>query len=472
MRPFMLICVLAITLVVVNTVSAASPAKTPTFTRDIAPIIFNNCTSCHREGEIGPFELKTYRDVQKRARLIAETTKDRQMPPWKPEPGFGHFADERRLSDKDIATIQAWVNANTPEGDAKDLPAIPKFTDGWQLGKPDIVLAMKEKFTVPAEGRDVFRCFVLPLEVPEGKYIRAVEYRPGNRKVVHHAILYVDASGRARELEKNARAAGDGPGYSRMGGPGFMPAGGFGGWAPGASPWVLPEGAQVRMKPGSDVVVQTHFHPTGKPEDEQSSIGIYLIDKPPARAMVGTALGDVRININPGDKAYRIEHAMTLPADVEAVGLFPHAHLICKEIKVDATLPDGKVEPLIWIKDWDFNWQGQYRFDKPIKLPAQTKINAVFIYDNSSDNPRNPNSPPKRVRFGEQTTDEMAFVFMQVIPKSLSDIPALMKASRENIVASAFGGGENGEGPIRRAIRERREARDPKNEKHVGTKTD
>ena len=242
---------------------ATAPAlAAPTFNKDIAPIMFNHCASCHRAGEIAPFELLTYKDVKKRATLIVDVTEDRFMPPWHAEKDYGTFHGERRLTDAQIAMIKQWVDAGCPEGDAKDLPPQPKFTDGWQLGEPDLIVKMTEAFEVPAEGRDVYRAFVLPLGLTEDKYVRAVEFRPGNRRVSHHALLFLDDSGKARELDERD----PGPGYRSFGGPGFAPSGGLGGWAPGNQPVELPDGVARSIKKGSDLVVQMHFHPTGKVE--------------------------------------------------------------------------------------------------------------------------------------------------------------------------------------------------------------
>jgi mono/diheme cytochrome c family protein len=396
---------------------AQDPAA-PTFTRDIAPLVYKNCVACHRPGEVSPFPLTTYKEVQKKGRTILTAVTDRIMPPWKPEPGFGEFHDERRLSDAEIARFKQWVDAGMPEGAAADLPALPTFAEGWQLGEPDLVVKMPEPFDVAAEGRDVFRCFVLPLNLTEDKAVSAVEFRPGNRRVVHHALFFLDTSGKARELdEKDA-----GPGYTSVGGVGFLPSGGLGGWAPGAFPRPLPAGIARPLKKGSDLVLQLHLHPTGKPETEQSTLGIYFSKDPVQKSTFGLAMGNRRIDIPPGDKTYVVKSSMVLPADIDLIGLTPHAHYLCKEMKATATLPDGSTKGLIWIKDWDFNWQGQYQYKESMPLPGGTTIAFEYTYDNSADNPRNPSNPPKRVTFGEQTTNEMAFLFLQIVPRRPSDM--------------------------------------------------
>lgn len=407
-----------------------------TFNIHIAPILFANCTSCHRAGEVAPFSITNYREAQKRDVQIAAVVKDRVMPPWKAEPGYGEFHDARRLTNEQIGMINQWVEDGSPEGNEKDLPELPRFTDGWQLGPPDLILKMPEACTVPAEGRDVYRCFVLPIPIDEDKYVRAVEYRPGNRRVVHHAIMFLDSSGAARKKDE----ADPGPGFKSFGGPGFIPSGGLGGWAPGAMPRPSPEGTAKLLKKGSDLALQVHFHPSGKEETEQSQIGLYFSKEPPKRTLAAITLRGRKLSIPAGDKAYKVTDAYTTAIDLEAVGIIPHAHLLAKDIRCNATLPDGSVQPLIWIKDWDFAWQGQYQYARPVKLPKGTKIEMEFTYDNSAENPRNPSNPPKRVTWGEQTTDEMALCWVQVMPSDESDAAALKLAAGRGI----FGGGDGG----------------------------
>lgn len=391
--------------------------RLPTFDRDVAPIVFNNCSACHHAGEVAPFPLMSYADVRKHAKEIVELTADRQMPPWKPAYDYGHFIGERRLSDEQIATIAAWSHGGKPEGNAADLPPAPQFASGWSHGTPDLVVKMPELFTLHAEGRDVFRVFVIPLNLDHDVYVSAVDFRPGNPKIVHHALFFLDDSGRARELEKEAaekEGADHQPGYERTGGPGFRPSGGLGGWSPGYRPQFLPDGVGRPVKKGSDLVVQVHFHPSGKVETEQSTFGIYFTKSQPEKILLSTTQG-CRIDIPPGEKNYETTGEFTVPFDVQVAGVIPHAHLLCKEIQVNATLPDGSDLPLIWIKDWDWNWQEQYQYASPISIPRETIVHMRFRYDNSAENPHNPSNPPRRVRFGEQTSDEMALVFFQIL---------------------------------------------------------
>jgi hypothetical protein len=415
--------------------TAPQSVAAPTFNRDIAPIFFQNCASCHHPGEVAPFSLLTYADGKRHSAEIAELTLNRQMPPWKPEHGFGDFVGERRLADQQIATIQQWIKTGRPEGDAADLPPQPKFAEGWLLGEPDLIVKVPKAYTLHAEGPDVLRGFVVPLDLPEDKYVEAVEFRPSNRKIVHHALLYLDASGRARQLD----GADGQPGFGRgSGGLGFSPSGGLGGWAPGVTPRRLPEGVGRLLKKGSDLVLQIHFHPSGTVETEQPSVGLYFTKKPPEKLFISTMRGAFRggLNIEPGDNNYEKTETFTVPANVQLQGVFPHAHLVCKEIEVTATLPDGKNIPVIWIKNWDWDWQDEYLYTHPLDIPRGTQIHMRFRFDNSDANLKNPNKPPKKVHWGEQTSDEMAICFFQI----------LADRSTAEVLQAARGAGAGGQG--------------------------
>jgi mono/diheme cytochrome c family protein len=393
-----------------NVPSGASAPKV-TYTRDIAPILNANCVQCHRAGEIAPFPLSTYEDAAKHAKQITRVTDDRLMPPWKAEPGYGHFMNERRLSDREMALIATWTKAGAPQGDAADLPPAPKFAGDWALGRPDMVISPSEPFTVPASGRDVYRVFPIQLDLPEDKFVVGFEFKPGAATVVHHALFFLDDAHQGREL---ATAAKDGqPGYSVFGGVGFRPSGGLGGWAPGVMPHFQPDGVGRPLHKGSDVVLQVHYHPDGKPHTDQSRLALYFAKKPVQKVLLDFPLANRQIDIPPGESHYVRTASMTVPADVTLIGIIPHMHLIGKQMKATATKPDGATVPLIYVKDWDFRWQDQYRYVQPIQLPRGTKIEMEAIYDNSTSNPDNPSSPPQRVVRGEQTTNEMCICFLQ-----------------------------------------------------------
>jgi mono/diheme cytochrome c family protein len=399
---------------------AAAPTVAPTietrpvtFNKNIAPILFRHCVECHRPGEVAPFSLLTYDDAKKRAAMIQTVTTKGIMPPWKSVPGHGSFVGERRLAAEEIELIARWVKQGKPEGDPQDLPAAPRFTQGWKLGQPDITVTMPSAYEIPAEGPDIYRNFVFALDIPKGKYIKAAEYRPSNRKVVHHAVLALDVTGQVRK-DDDADPA---PGFAgNASPPGQLFVGSLATWTPGRDPMPLPDGMSMPWKAGADFVLQLHLHPSGKPEVEQSIVGFHLTDQPPQRSMVDVVLIDKKIDIPPGERTYRTRAQLTVPIDVETVGVFPHMHLIGRQFKLTAHPPQGEPFPMLLINDWDFNWQVYYQYAAPMKLAAGTRIVMEAVHDNSAENIRNPNQPPKRVTWGEQTTDEMSLAFLQLMP--------------------------------------------------------
>jgi thiol-disulfide isomerase/thioredoxin len=400
-----------------------------TFNRHVAPLLFTRCAGCHRPGEVAPFPLQSFADASKRAKQIARVTKDRIMPPWKAEKGYGHFLDEQHLTKAELATLSKWAESGTLQGDAADLPPTVAFPDGWVLGKPDLVVRMTEPFTVPAGGKDVIRNFVIPIDVPENKMITAIQFRPGNKKVVHHALLLLDITGAGRKLD----ADDPGPGYgSAKGGVGFIPSGGLGGWAPGVLPRHLPEGTGRFLAKGSDAILQVHYHPSGKEEKDQSEFGVYFAKTPVTKMLGGVGVENWSIDIPAGEKAYKRTAEYTLTANLTVVGTAPHMHLLGKEMKCWAETPDGKTIPLIHIANWDFNWQDYYLYRKPFTLPKGTKLKLESIHDNSSSNPANPNTPPKRITWGEGTADEMCLCLFEGYCENTWDLIALIADNARN----------------------------------------
>ncbi len=397
---------------------------TITYARDVAPILVSHCIDCHHPGGIAPFALTTYAQASKRAHTLADVTETRTMPPWRAATGYGHFRDERRLTDREIATLAAWARAGAPEGDARDVPPMPSFTSSWHLGEPDLVVAMAKPFDVPASGPDIYRAFVLKADIPEDKMVVGVEFRPGASAVVHHCLVHLDTTGTARRLEERA----GGNGYPSFGSPGFTPSGSLGGWVPGATPRFLPDRMGRPLAKGADIVIQVHYHPSGKAEKDRSSLAIYYARKPVTRIVAALSLWSRDIDIPAGESHYRRTIDQTLPIGVTVIGITPHMHLVGREMKVTATRPSGEVEPLVWVNDWDFRWQDQYVFESPIELPAGTKIHIDALYDNSAQNPRNPSDPPKRIRFGEQTTDEMCICFIAIAIDKPEDLTKISSA--------------------------------------------
>ncbi|WP_020468158.1 redoxin domain-containing protein [Zavarzinella formosa] len=397
-----------------------------TYHKDVAPILQKNCQGCHRPGEVGPFSLMTYKQAVNWAEDIRDYTARREMPPWKPVENVP-FHNDRRMSDADIKTLAEWADGGTPEGAVTDAPPPMKAADGWQLGKPDLILTTGD-FEVGPSGPDSFRCFVMPTNLDEDKYIIGFEVKPGNPQIVHHSLNYWDITGKARELEAKAKdkASPDdrdhGPGYSAAMGLGFFPAGtprpgtppigNFGGWAPGQLPRFLPEGTGYLLPKGADVVVQVHYHRNGKPEKDKTQIGVYFakkkIDRPYQTVTVGPK-GFLLIPPNKDD--YKVQGTAYMHTDATLHSVMPHMHLIGKTVKVTMTPPGEKPVTLVDIHDWDYNWQETYWLKEPMKIKAGTKLDIEAVFDNSTRNPNNPRNPPAYVMFGEQTTNEMLFGF-------------------------------------------------------------
>jgi thiol-disulfide isomerase/thioredoxin len=402
---------------------AARKTGTVTYYRDVLPILQANCQQCHRPGEVGPFALMTYKQAVNWASDIKEYTRERKMPPWKPVEGPA-FVDERKLSEKEIATLAAWADGGTPEGDPKDAPPPRPFVEGWQLGKPDLVLTVPEEMTVAGGGKDLFRVFVLPTGLTEDKYVTAVEIRPGNKRAVHHSLNFFDRTGQGRELEKKEkeRAAGKGlpdhgPGYSVAMGVGFRPTnpgdfGGLGGWAPGLRSRHLPAGGAYFLPKGSDVLLQVHYHRTGRVEKDRTALGLYFAKTATTVPWKGMVIAGRFLYVPAGDEHYRVRGAIEIDQDCQLYSVMPHMHMLGRQIKVTLTPPAGKPQALVAIKDWDYNWQETYFLKEAIPVRAGTKIAVEAFYDNSAKNPNNPFNPPRRVWFGDETTDEMCFVFL------------------------------------------------------------
>jgi mono/diheme cytochrome c family protein len=399
--------------------AATASAQAPlTFAHDIAPIVYQNCAPCHRPGEAGPFPLLSYQDVKKHAPEIADVTTRRFMPPWVPESGFGDFSDERRLTDAQIRLIADWVSHGAPEGNPSETPAPPKFTEGWQLGPPDLIVEARSAYTLPASGPDVYWNFIIPVTMEKMRYVRAVEIRPGDKRIVHHANLYVDRAHSARRQESTA-----GQGFPGMDVVIDRPLsepddGHFLFWKPGAAPYVEPEGFAWRLDPGNDLVLNAHLRPTGKPEPVRPSIGIYFTDQPQEKfPMLVNLEHDGALDIPAGNRDFLVSDDFTLPMDVDVLAVYPHAHYLGHLLEGYATLPNGQRKWLIRIPDWHPNWQGAYHYKQSVFLPKGSVISMRYHYDNSAANPRNPNQPPRRVVSGNQATDEMGHLWLQVLPK-------------------------------------------------------
>jgi tetratricopeptide (TPR) repeat protein/mono/diheme cytochrome c family protein len=399
------------------TTQSAAPQPRLTFNHDIAPILYRSCAHCHRPGEAGPFPLLTYADAKSHARQIAAVTKSRFMPPWLPKETELKFADELRLSEDEIARIQAWVGQGTAEGNLADLPATPNFVEGWQLGKPDIVVKATKAYALPASGSDNYWNFVFRAPMDRTRWLKAMEIRPGDKRLVHHANVLVDRqqTGRRQEAEPGA---GFGGMELTIESEAFDPDSHFLFWKPGSIPYVEPDGMALRLDKDTDLILNTHLQPSGKPETIQPTLGLYFTDKPATMHPILLQLeNDRMLEIPAGEKHFVVTDEFTLPADVHVLAIYPHAHYLGKDLQAIAKLPDGRSETLIHIPDWNLNWQAVYRYARPVKLPKGTAISMKFVYDNSGDNVRNPNNPPQRVVAGNRAVDEMAHLWLQVLPE-------------------------------------------------------
>jgi tetratricopeptide (TPR) repeat protein len=341
----------------------------------------------------------------------------RAMPPWLPEPDV-HFANERRLTNEQIALIQRWVEGGAPEGDASQKPKSPAFPDGWQLGTPDLVVTMSDAYALPAKAGDVFRNFVFAVPTAPTRYVRAIEFRADNPKVIHHANVAVDPGRVARRLDR----ADPGPGFAAM--PDDQVQNVYG-WSPGRVPVFEAADTAWTLDEGSDLAVQLHLVPSGSPETVRPTIGLYFSPTPPRRKPVVVRLESKSIDIPAGERAYVVEDRYVLPADVDVISVYPHAHYLATEMTGVATMPDGVRVPLLMIKQWDIKWQDQYRYATPVPLPKGTTVSMRFVYDNSDRNTNNPARPPHRVRWGAQSTDEMGALWIEVIPRRAEDAKQL-----------------------------------------------
>jgi Flp pilus assembly protein TadD/mono/diheme cytochrome c family protein len=401
--------------------SAAKPAPAPgaiTWASRIAPILYTNCTTCHHPGGAGPFSLLTYRDAVRWGTQVATVTQSHYMPPWLPEHQWGAFADERRLTPDEIGAIDRWVKAAMPEGDPAKSPAPPVYRPEWQYGTPDLILKVDHPFTLPAGGTDVFRNFVLPYPLAVSHTIRAVEIRPGAPAIVHHANILIDRTASFRRQHPDDWQQGvPGMEVEIDAGNTFDPDAHFLFWKPDSPVLVEPKGMEWRLDPGNDLVLNMHLKPSGKAEVVSAEIGLYFTDDMPARQPMLLQLEhDRALDLPPGVRDFAVDDLLRLPVDVELLGIYPHAHYLGKRLEAWATLPGGRREPLITIPDWDIDRQAVYRYRRPMLLPAGTVVQMHYLYDNSAANVHNPHLPPIRVKAGNRSEDEMAHLWLQVLP--------------------------------------------------------
>ena len=367
-----------------------------TYAKHVAPIVQNRCQACHRPGEIGPFSLTNYDDVKKRTRRIREAVLEERMPPWHADPRFGKFANDRRLPVKERDMLLAWIDNGAPLGNEQDLPPPRTFVEGWSIGRPDKVITMVEEFKVPAAGVLDYQRFTVDPGFEEDTWVQAAECRPGNRAVVHHILVYVLPPGK-----RNPYAA-DGTATT------------LSGWAPGDMPAMYSPGTARRIPAGSKLMFEVHYTPNGVEQTDRSSVGVIFAKERPDRIAETNILANLTFRIPAGAASHRGEMTFTFPKDGEVLSFMPHMHLRGSSAKYVARYPDGKSETLLYVPDYDFNWQSVYRFAEPLKVPKGTKLTWIGHWDNSADNPRNPD-PTKHVGWGLQTWDEMQNGWMDVV---------------------------------------------------------
>jgi tetratricopeptide (TPR) repeat protein len=434
-------------LVALLTIAGFTPSRSvaQTYDKDIAPLIAERCAMCHHSDGPAPFALTSYDDVKRHAAQIATVTASRYMPPWKVDPSDGPFIGQQPLTTAEIERIRNWVDAGAPgtsaPGPSTQHPALStQHPDSpWQLGTPDAVITLPDAYTLQAEGTDVFRIFVLPIPVSAERYVRGLEFLPGNARVVHHANIRVDRTPSSRAMD----TADPGVGYSGLiARSAEYPDGHFLGWTPGQVAPLLPPELAWRVAPQSDLVVEVHMQPSGRPEAVRPSIGLYFGDRAPTRTPVMLRLGRQDIDIPAGTSRYVVTDEYVLPVDAEVQALQPHAHYRLREARGRATLPDGSTRTLLQIRDWDFRWQHVYRYVTPLALPKGTKLSMEYVYDNSAGNARNPERPPQRARWGQRSSDEMGDLWIQVLTRTQADLVTLDTQFRRKVVAEDVKGYE------------------------------
>ena len=393
---------------VAGDVAAADDAPPVTFSQHVAPLLQQHCQECHRPGGGAPFTLDAYGHVYRRRHKILESVEKRRMPPWKAVAGYGDLAGERRMSDGEIATLARWVAAGAPEGDARDLPPPRGFAAASAVDAADLVLRPDQAFTVAGRGGDVYRCFSIPTSFPEDRYFTTAVVVPGNSKIVHHMLAMVDPTGVSAGRTTDGVGRDGERGYPCFGGPGFRIDGYLGGWAPGARPWELPDGVGMLLPKGARVVFQLHYHNAQlSPQTDLTELRLKAATGPVRKRLHFMRVGRFNLSIPAGNPRYEIEAGSFVHRRMQLIAIHPHMHMLGREMKVWARMKDESITPLIHIADWDFNWQGFYWFRTPVTLPVASWIELTAAWDNSAENPRNPNKPPRDVSWGERTVDEM-----------------------------------------------------------------
>lgn len=387
-----------------------------TFTRDVAPILYQKCVSCHRPGELAPMALRSYDEVRPWARGIRDKVVSGAMPPWFADARLGYFKNDSRLTLDEIDTISRWVDAGAPQGDAGDLPELPTFFEGWELGEPDLIVTLDE-VTVPAEGTDYYPNLSHTLDIPEKRWIRAIEVRPSNRKVTHHSVIFTTAG---------AAQGGSESGFFDV----------LAVWSVGTNPHEFPEGMGRWVYPQQKWTINAHYHPSGTVETDRTQIGLYFGEGEMQKEVIAVLAGTTTFEIPAGATNHELRASYIIDQDVSIISYFPHMHTRGKDMELIANYPNGEHQTLINIPKYDFDWQLFYYPAKNVPLPSGTRLDIVAHYDNSAANPKNPD-PSATVRFGTQTNDEMMFnVFEFIVDEGVSPTPASDETRRDALLAS------------------------------------
>jgi hypothetical protein len=432
----------AMCLLIIVTLCTSTPAGSNPDSHipgNVFTIIQQNCTACHQTGGIAPFPLTTAQEITKRAKQIAVIVESGFMPPWLPEPNPPEttIAGKRKLTKQQIEDIRTWADAGAKAGTAEPGESTHiASNERWPLGTPDLVLTLSKSYTVPAEGTDVVRTFVFPVDLPEDKFVRAIDFHPGHSRIAHHASFSMDDTGHARMMDQ----ADDVPGYASMGDIGLNLSGSWGVWSPApavgnTNDLMLPRNIARPLPNRCDFIVEVHFNLTGKPEIIQPQVALYFTNEPVRKTPVPVTLGTSFIDIPPAEKSYNVRDSFVLPVDAQLLSIAPRAHYICTRMNVHASFADGRTLQLLRVDDWDFNWAQEYRYESPICLPAGTTIHMEFVYDNSAENPRNPNHPPQRITAGYRPIDEMGLMFLYLVPEDRNGHEQLEQAHRDKLMA-------------------------------------
>ncbi len=387
--------------------------RAPEYYRDVAPILEKHCQVCHRPGEIGPMPLMTYGEARPWARAIREAVVRRKMPPWFADPRFGKFSNDPSLSAAEIETVSEWVKAGSPAGDAREAGPARRWSVGWSIPKPDVVLETPRAIAIPARGTVEYQYVVMPTGFRQDKWVAMAEVRPSERAVVHHAVVYIRPPGSdwLREAKPGIPYSipEDDPRHKRL----WTTSDLLLVYAPGNEPDRLPEGMAKLIPAGSDLVLQMHYTPNGKAVEERTSIGLKYARGPVTKRVLSLQMGNDQFVLPPGDADVRVAAHGTLPNEALLLSLFPHMHLRGASFAFHYIHEDGKIETLLYVKPYDFHWQLSYRLAQPRLLPAGAKLEWVAHFDNSANNPQNPD-PGAAVRYGEQSTEEMMIGFFDV----------------------------------------------------------